>query len=274
MPASPTPDPRALDPMTPDPMTDDPMTDDPTTTEPPAPRRPPALVRIGRWLRAEDVLMAAVGAVGIPLVVRLAGSGGGPVVNPDAPTPLMGLAGLVAILGVLVCLCTRGAGEPAPFGDGELTLEGWARFPLLAGIGIVALETLPGIGLDGDPFIGITFLVVTISVLAYRWLPILPVVARRALVTPMAILAAGAFDQLMGSGLSDVVRGLLTGQAPPEVSAFLPIILGAVAVMYIALVVAPRAIADPGASWLAWAVRFVFLLGAVATGSLLFGVAT
>ncbi len=226
---------------------------------------------IGRWLRVEDLLMAAVGFIAIPLITALTGSGGDALANPDTPTPLTGLFGLVAIVGVLICLCTRGAGERAPLGDGELTLEGWARFPLVAGMGIVATVTLPGLGLDGGPVIGLTVLVVMVSVLAYSHLPVLPVVARRALVTPMAILAAGSFDQLMGSGLSDVVRGMLTGGAPPEASAFLPLILGVVAVMYTALVVAPRAIADPGASWLAWIVRFLFLLLAVGTGSLLFG---
>ncbi len=228
--------------------------------------------RLARWLRVEDLLMAAVAFIGIPLIAAVTGSGGGALLSPDSPTPLAGLIGLVAIVGVLICLGTRGPGEPPPLGDGQLTLEGWARFPLVAGMGIVATWALPGLGLDGGPVIGLTVLVVFISVMAYSHLPVLPVAARRALVTPMAVLAAGAFDQLMGSGLSDVVRGMLAGDAPPEASAFLPLILGVVAVMYTALVVAPRAIADPGASWVGWIVRFLFLLGAVVTGNVLFGV--
>ncbi len=232
---------------------------------------PGLLARLARWLRVEDALIAIVGFVGVPLLVQATGAGSVPAPGTDLGSPLTGWLGLAAILGVLACLCTRGAGEPAPFGDGQLTFEGWARFPLLAGVGIVATETLPGIGLDGDPWVGITFVVVLVSVLAYRWLPVAPVIVRRALVTPMAILAAGAFDQIMGSGLSDIVRSLVRGEAPPEMNAFLPLIIGAVAVMYVVLVAAPRAIADPGASGLVWAVRFLFLLGAVVTGNVLFG---
>jgi hypothetical protein len=227
--------------------------------------------RLARWLRVEDLLLAAVGLFGLPLLGRLLGFGTPEVVAPDTTSPLTGAFGLVAIGGVLVCLLTRGAGEPAPFGDGRLTFEGWARFPLVAGLGIVATQTLPGVGLDGDPVLGITLLVVTVSVVGYAWLPVVPVAVRRTLVVPMGIMATGAFDQLMGSGLSDATRELLTGQAPPEASAFLPLILGVVAVLYTALVAAPRAIADPGATWLVWVIRFLFLLAALVTGDLVFG---
>lgn len=217
------------------------------------------------------MLLAAVGLFGLPLLGRLMGLGSTQATGLGTPTPLTGAFGLVAVAGVLVCLCTRGAGEPAPFGDGQLTFEGWARFPLIAGVGIVALETLPGLGLDPDPVLGITLAAIMVSVLGYRWLPVVPVTVRRALVVPMGLLATGAFDQLMGSGLADAMRELLTGQAPPEAGAFLPLILGAVAALYAALVAAPRAIADPGATWLAWVVRFLFLLAALVTGDLVFG---
>jgi hypothetical protein len=230
----------------------------------------PMPARLRALLRVEDLLLAVVGVVGVPLVTRLSGSGTGGSTS-DTPPPLVGWFGLLAILGVLACLLTRGAGEPPPFGDGRLTFQGWARFPLVAGVGIVGLETLPAIGLDGDPFVGITVLVVTVSVLAYAWLPVVPVVARRAMVTPMAMLAAGAFDDMMGSGLGSVTRGLLLGQAPAGMTAFLPLFLGVVGALYAILVAAPRAIADPGASGLAWVVRFLFLLAAVAFGDLVFG---
>lgn len=235
------------------------------------PRARPLIARLARWLRLEDVLFAAVGLFGLPLLGRLLGLGSSPSNGLDAPTPLTGAFGLVAVAGVLVCLCTRGAGEPPPFGDGQLTFEGWARFPLIAGVGIVALETLPGLGIDADPVLGITLLAIMISVLGYRWLPVVPVAARRALVVPMGLLATGAFDQMMGSGLADVTRELLTGQAPQGTGVFLPLMVGVVAALYAALVAAPRAIADPGATWLTWIVRFLFLLVALVTGDLVFG---
>ena len=228
--------------------------------------------RVKSLLRVEDFLLGTIALIGLPLFDRLTRGASGSGTATDTPAPLTGLIGLVAILGVLLCLLTRGAGEPPPFGDGQLTLQGWARFPLAAGVGIVGIETLPGIGLDGDPFIGLTFLVVFLSVMIPGHLPVVPVAARRALVTPMAILATGAFDRMMGSGLGDMVGGFVRGEAPPELAGFLPLIIGAVAAMYAMLVVAPRAIADPGAGGLAWVVRFVFLLAALATGNVLFGV--
>ncbi len=228
--------------------------------------------RVRSLLRVEDFVLGTIALIGLPLFDRLTGSASGSGTPADTPAPLTGVIGLVAILGVLACLLTRGAGEPPPFGDGQLTLQGWARFPLAAGVGIVGIETLPGIGLDGDPFVGLTFLVVFVSVMVPGRLPVVPVAARRALVTPMAILATGVFDRMLGSGLGDMVGGVVRGEAPPELAGFLPLIIGAVAAMYAMLVVAPRAIADPGAGGVAWVVRFLFLLAALATGNVLFGV--
>jgi hypothetical protein len=227
--------------------------------------------RAARLLRLEDVLFAALGLVGFPLLGRLLGLGAPHAVTTDDPTAFTGMFGLLAVAGVLLCLCTRGAGEPAPFGDGRLTFEGWARFPLVAGVGIVATQTLPGLGIDGDPVLGLTLIAVTVSVLAYGRLPVVPVGVRRTLVVPMGVLATVAFDTLMGGGLAGATRDLVTGQASPEASIFLPLILGVVAALYVALVAAPRAIADPGASWLTWTFRFVFLLVALVTGDLVFG---
>lgn len=58
------------------------------------------------------------------------------------------------------------------------------------------------------------------------------------------------------------------GGTQPDMAAFWPR-LGAVALLYAMLVVAPRSIADPGASGIAWAVRFGFLLAAVVIAAIL-----
>jgi hypothetical protein len=227
--------------------------------------------RVTGLLRWEDVLLAAVALVGLPLLELVRGAGAATDPGTGEPTALTGAFGLVAVLGVLACLCTRGPGEPPPLADGQLTLQGWARFPLAAGVGIVALETLPGIGLDGEPFTGLTFLVVVVTAVAGGFLPVVPVALRRALVTPMAVLAAGAFDEVMGEGLGGLLGDAARGEVPPEVAAFLPLIVAAAATLYVMLVVAPRAIADPGASGGAWAVRFLLLLAAAVSGNALLG---
>jgi len=224
--------------------------------------------RLGALLRFEDVLLSLVAVVGLPIVDRLIGSGGDATggTTPGEPSALAGAFGLVAILGVLACLCTRGPGESAAFAGSQLTFQGWARFPLMAGVGIVALETVPGLGIDPEPFVGLTFLVVIVTAVIGGVLPVVPVAVRRSLVTPMALVATGAFDQMIGGGLGGTMAAGLLGNGPPEVRAFLPLIVAAVAVLYVMLVAAPRAIADPGASGLAWTVRFLVLLVSLVAG--------
>jgi hypothetical protein len=224
--------------------------------------------RIARILRAEDLLLAALTGIGLPLLQRwLSGPSPEDSTSGD-PSVLAGLLGLVAVAGVIACVLTRGPDEPPPLGDRTLTLQGWARFPLAAGVGIVAVDTLPGLGLDADPFAGLTFVAVFVGALLFPRLPVIPVTARRLLVLPMVLIAAGAFDRIIGRDLGGMALDLLGG-AQLEVAAFWPLILGAVAMLYVMLVVAPRAIADPGSSGGAWATRFLLLLVVVVLAALL-----
>jgi hypothetical protein len=89
------------------------------------------------------------------------------------------------------------------------------------------------------------------------------------MVLPMLALAAAAFDRIIGRGLGDMFAAFFGGVAPAELTALWPLILGAVAALYVMLVVAPRAIADPGAAGVAWVVRFAFLLGSIAVAAAL-----
>lgn len=226
------------------------------------------LVRLVGLLRVEDVLMALLAVILLPVLDRWLG-GGSAASSSDDPTVGAGLLGLVAVGGVVACVLTRGPDEPPPLADGQMTLQGWARFPLAAGVGIVATETLPGLGFDPQLLIGLAFVATFVGALLHPRLPVVPVAYRRAMVLPMAILAAAAFDRIVGSGMGEVVVDVVGGVAPPEVVAFWPLVLAAVATMYAMLVIAPRAIADPGASGFAWAVRFAFLVGSVALATIL-----
>ena len=219
-----------------------------------------ALARLRSLLRWEDTLLALVALAVRPLL------GGVP-----AGGPVVGLFALVAIAGVIACLFTRAPGEPPPIGGGEMTFQAWARFPLAAGVGIVALDTLPAIGLRGSGAAGLAFLAVFVSAPAHRWLPVIPAATRRLLVLPMGLVGAGAFDRIIGSNLPHFMGLAAAGRADQTTRAFLPLILGAVLVVYLMLVVAPRSIADPEASWGRWIVRFLLLLAAAAIGNALFG---
>lgn len=224
-----------------------------------------SLARLRSLIRWEDTLLALVALAVLPVLdVALAGASG-------SAGPIVGLFALVAIGGVIACLLTRSPAEPPPISGGGLTFQGWARFPLAAGVGIVALDTLPAIGLRGNGVAGLAFLAVVGSALAHRWLPVIPVATRRLLVLPMGVVGAGAFDRVIGSDLADIM-GLATRAGGDETTrAFLPLILGAVLAVYVMLVVAPRSIADPEARWGPWIVRFVLLLAAAATGNAIVG---
>jgi hypothetical protein len=230
------------------------------------------LRRLARLLRLEDVLLAVLAAIVLPAIDGWLAAAGGGTVGGGAtgdPTVLAGSVGLVAIGGVIACVLTRGPDERPVLADGQLTLQGWARFPLAAGVGIVALETIPGLGFDPEPLVGLTFLATFAGALLHPRLPVVPVPYRRAMVLPMSALAAGAFDRVIGSGLGDLVGELVGGTAPPELAAFWPLLLAAAGAMYVMLVVAPRSVADPGASGYTWAVRFAFLIASIAAASVL-----
>ena len=220
------------------------------------------LLRLVGLLRLEDLLLALLTVVGLPLLERWLRGTVAETSSSGDPSALTGILGLLAVVGVVACVLSRGPDEPPPLRDRALTLQGWARFPLAAGVGIVALETIPGLGFDPEPLAGLTFLAVFAGTLLHPRLPVVPVTLRRVLVLPMVALAAAAFDRIIGRDLGPMALDLLGG-AQPEVAAFWPLILGAVAALYTMLVVAPRAIADPGSSGIAWTVRFLFFLGIV-----------
>ncbi len=227
------------------------------------------LSRLAGVLRIEDVLLALAAAVILPGFDKWLSGG---TVRSDTggePTVLAGLAGLLAIAGVLACVLTRGPDDAPPLADGQLTLQGWARFPLAAGVGIVAAQTIPALGVDPQLLVALVFVTTFAGAALHERLPVVDAAWRRTMVLPMVLLAAGAFDRIIGGELGGVVVDFVGGVAPSEVVALWPLILAAVAMVYVLLVVAPRAIADPGASGMAWAVRFLFLLVSVSVAALL-----
>jgi hypothetical protein len=224
------------------------------------------LARLRSLIHWEDTFLALVALAVLPVLdVVFAGSGGTGV------GPITGVFALVAIGGVIACLFTRGPGEPPPLGDRGLTFQGWARFPLAAGVGMVAIDTLPSIGLRGSGVAGVVFLAVAVSAFAHRWLPVIPVSTRRLLVLPMGVVGAGAFNRMIGSDLPDIM-GLVTRSPKGDPTrAFLPLIVAAILMVYVMLVVAPRSVADPEARWWPWVVRFGMLLAAAALGNTVVG---
>ena len=228
------------------------------------------LARLRSLIRWEDALLALVAAAVLPLLDAVFGSRGRMGSSAGATGPITGLFVLVAIGGVLACLFTKGPEEPPPLDSNGMTLQGWARFPLAAGVTIIGINTLPSLGLPGNAG-GFSFLAVVVSVFAHRWLPVIPVATRRLLVVPMGMVGAGAFDRIIGSNLPDIMKMVTQGPKGDPMRGFIPLILGAVLMVYVMLVVAPRSIADPEARWWPWAVRFGLLLVAAAVGKTVVG---
>lgn len=226
------------------------------------------LERLRSLIHWEDTLLALVALAVLPVLDHVLGGKSG---ARSGVGPITGVFVLVAIGGILACLFTRGPEEPAPLGEGSgLTFQGWARFPLAAGVTIVGIDTLPSIGLPGGAG-GVVFLAVVVSVFAHRWLPVIPVATRRLLVLPMGIVGAGAFNRIIGSNLPSIMGMVARTPRDDPMRGFLPLILGAVLMVYVMLVVAPRSIADPEARWWPWAVRFGLLLAAAALGNTVVG---
>lgn len=228
------------------------------------------LDRLRSLIHWEDTLLALVALAVLPVLNHFLAGSGGTGSGVRAVGPITGLFVLVAIGGIIACLFTRGPEEPPPLGDRGLTLQGWARFPLAAGVSMVAIDTLPSIGLPSGAG-GLIFLAVIVSTFAHPWLPVIPVATRRLLVLPMGVVGAGAFNRIIGSNLPDIM-GLVTRSPKNDPTrAFLPLILAAVLMVYVMLVVAPRSIADPQARWWPWIVRFGMLLAAAALGNAVVG---
>ncbi len=229
------------------------------------------LARLCSLIHWEDTFLALVALAVVPVLNVALGGSAGTGSGAHAVGPITGVFALVAIGGVIACLFTRGPEEPSPLGERGLTFQGWARFPLAAGVGIVAIETLPSIGLGGGGAAGLVFLAVAVSAFAHRWLPVIPVSTRRLLVLPMGVVGAGAFDRIIGSDLPHLM-GLVTRSPKDDPTrAFLPLIVAAVLTVYVMLVVAPRSVADPEAQWWPWIVRFGMLLAAAALGNTVVG---
>jgi len=229
------------------------------------------LARLRSLIAWEDTFLALVALAVVPVLNAVFGGPAGTESGGRAVGPITGVFVLVAIGGIIACLFTRGPGEPPPLGEGSgLTFQGWARFPLAAGVSIVAIDTLPSIGLPSGAG-GLVFLAVVVSVFAHRWLPVIPVATRRLLVLPMGMVGAGAFDRIIGSNLPHIMGMVARSPKNDPTRAFLPLIVAAVLMVYVMLVVAPRSVADPEARWWPWIVRFGLLLAAAALGNAVVG---
>jgi hypothetical protein len=232
--------------------------------------------RLRSAIRPEDLLLLAWAVVGWPLAAAVFGAADiGSLF--DEGHPVRGLIWLSAVGGALVVLGTRNAEEAPRRGEqvlgGRLALLG----PLAGGMSLVAAGGLAALGLPEDPGLGFVFLVSIVLIVAagLGYQKALPRVTRRVLVTPFILVAAGIFSGTMASiapGPEDVAEafggGLVeAGENAVAVGVGLTVGLFVLfaAPFYAMLVFAPRMLAEPEGSPLAWLLRFVIF----SAGSLL-----
>jgi hypothetical protein len=223
-----------------------------------------------RGIRAEDLLLAAWNAVGVPLIgagalAPLLGLGEG-----DRPDPSAGILQLAAVLGAIVAIATRPSGSAvrtAPFGAARIAFIG----PLLGAMAFVAGSASAHLGLAIDgPVVGIAFIVTVGAMVLGDRLPVIDAGLRRALLLPFILVCAGVFDGFAADLLRDLDVGELIASLRVDETGFglflVGMIVAGLAAFYASLVVAPRLLigVEEGGGCLVWPMRFVlFLLSAL-----------
>ncbi|HEY6056806.1 MAG TPA: hypothetical protein VIV06_02190, partial [Candidatus Limnocylindrales bacterium] len=141
-----------------------------------------AALRVAREsIGPEDLLLFAwLAIVGPALSAAFAG---GPVFDLDSDrAPAVGLLYVVATVGGIACLLTRGLGEPPLAPDPGQSARGYAPFPFAAAVGLVGSTGVEKLGLgSGEWMLGVGFLAALVSFVGHGALPVLAPEARRAL---------------------------------------------------------------------------------------------
>jgi hypothetical protein len=220
-----------------------------------------------RGIRAEDLLLAAWNAVGVPLIgagalAPLLGLGEG-----DRPDPIAGFLQLVAVLGAIVAIATRPSGSTvrtAPFGtDARVAFIG----PLVGAMAFVAGSAAAHLGLAIDgPVIGIAFIVTVAAMILGDRLPVVDAGLRRVLLLPFILVCAGIFDGFAADLLTGLDVGELFASLRVDETGFglflVGMIVAGLAAFYASLVVAPRLLigVEEAGGCLVWPMRFVLFL--------------
>lgn len=233
------------------------------------------LKQLLRHIQLEDVLLVVV-LIATPFLAPITNIL--PVLGGENDF-LGGLVAFLAALGAIVALATRVPQESRleHHPEGDLPVRIWLIGPFIGAVGFVAGDSLDRMGLPGgDLLIGVAVIVAVASFVLADRLPVVSRNTRRLLVGPFVLLS-GAFLQQFAADLTssfagtDVLGALLALNNLVFAIELLAILAYAALVFYLMFVFAPRELADPGASNLAWAMRFVVfyvsLLIAIFAGS-------
>lgn len=228
--------------------------------------------RIRSVLQAEDLLLVGWLLVLAPALASAAGGDPPFQLAGDRP-PIVGLLYLVACAGAIACFLTRSRGEPVVAMSSDLSLRAWARFPMSAAAGMIALEGGASLGIDaGDAVLGIAFLAAIVGLVVPGRLPEVAASTRRAFVLPFVLVGSGIFESLMadvwdGTSFADLLPAIQE-QEGGGFAIFILTMLGAASLMfYVLFVFAPRIVAESNGATRIWVLRFALFFASVVLGA-------
>lgn len=206
----------------------------------------------------EDILLGLVN-LGAPAAI-----GGG--IDPNgAPDIGLGLLMTLAVAGAAVSVGLRPADQP-PVRAGTVEAPRIALVgPLLGGLFFVGSLAGERLGMADGSAIGLAaVLAAGLATVLNDRLPVVRPAVRRALVLPFVLVGAGLFSAFASEILGGLDLPAMIREAPAVGSGFAifvsVLLLGGIAAFYAMFVAAPRQLADPGGSRLAWIPRFALFV--------------
>jgi hypothetical protein len=224
-------------------------------------------------LQEVDIIIAAWFLLGEPLLQRLLGIAlrGLDFLTLSRDLPNSGFIGLLfwgSVLGAVGAMATRTSTDPATFLNPE-SPSGYAYFPMATALAYIVgtandLHPMPG----GDKAVGVVTILSFVAFLLHKWLPPLPGIIRRLMMTPIILVCSW----ILSSTLGDLLQQALD-QNQSDIKAMVQtlvpwagLIFLATTIFYLMFIFAPRHIASRDDDWSSWFLRYlVYFAGLVAS---------
>ncbi len=221
-------------------------------------------------LQWEDLFLFVWLGLAEPLLDKLFGSLLGNVQPWDVTTehnPILGIIFLLAALGGLIVVGTRAPGQ-RDLEQGTSSVSSFAHLPMIVTLSYALLYGLGSFNsslLDAMPCALFAFFIVVGMLFSH--LPVLPIVYRRVLITPLILLGTWNFSALIrtffqGFDLHTILNTPALRDPNSSFTFVLGLLFASLVLFYLIFILAPRQIAYPGGSWRPWIIRFaIYLLG-------------
>jgi len=212
---------------------------------------------------AEDWLLAAWVAIATPFLFRVQG-GAGPF---DGGAPLIGTLRLAAVFGALICLAAR-PDPNAPVGESRSIIQRGAAGPLTGGLLLMAISGFTALDVTSNVGLGVIAAAIVAMLVVHFAVPPFNGVMRRALVTPLVMVAGGLFWTFIAaiSGEPGSATPVTAVADPQTAVAAIAFLLAFSAVFYAMLVYAPRQVAEREGGFITWVLRYALFIVGVAFG--------